>query len=153
MAAIDRDPEHLYPIFKTKVLHVIEEVKAYCVKHHPMYKPAIVEGFRTTRRQQELYAQGRTKPGKIVTQRNGTTNPSNHQSSLACDIAFLRSGNFRWDVPNDLWDYLGHCARAAGLTWGGDWKSPVDKPHIEWPESDSLTYQRAANWKKAQGLK
>lgn len=100
-----------------------------------------------------LYAQGRTKPGKIVTQRNGTTNPSNHQSSLAADFAMKsKHGPIVWN-DDAFWDYLGHCARAAGLTWGGDWKSPVDKPHIEWPESDSLTYQRAANWKRAQGLK
>ena len=131
---------------------ILAEVLAYCTKHCPEYKPAIVEGFRTTKRQKELYAQGRSKPGKIVTGKNGTTNPSNHQTCLAADVAFLRSGVFRWDVPNDLWEYLGHCARAQSLTWGGDWKTLVDRPHIEWPTDDKKTYAKAKIWKKAVGL-
>ena len=149
---MDRDPNHLFPDFRCRLLLIIDEVKAYCIKHHPEFTPAIVEGFRTKKRQQELYAQGRTKPGQIVTQKNGTTNPSNHQSALAADIAFLKAGAFRWDVPGDLWNYLGHCARAQNLTWGGDWSSPVDKPHIEWPTSDKSTYAKAKAWKSQVGL-
>jgi len=149
---IDRDPNHLYPAFREKIEMILSEVEAYCVKHCPEYKPGIVEGFRTTKRQKELYAQGRTTKGKIVTNKNGTTNPSNHQSALAVDVAFKRSGAFRWDVPNDLWEYLGHCARAQGLTWGGDWKTLVDRPHIEWPTADNATYTKAKDWKKSTGL-
>ena len=40
----------------------------------------IVEGLRTQKRQQELYAQGRTKPGPIVTHIDGVTRKSNHQA-------------------------------------------------------------------------
>ena len=40
----------------------------------------VIEGLRTTKRQQDLYAQGRTKPGNIVTKADGVKNKSNHQA-------------------------------------------------------------------------
>lgn len=43
----------------------------------------VVEGVRTEKRQQELYAQGRTKPGKVVT----WTMNSKHIDGLAVDLA------------------------------------------------------------------
>ena len=39
----------------------------------------ITEGVRTTERQRELYAQGRTRPGPVVTNCDGLTDQSNHQ--------------------------------------------------------------------------
>ena len=43
----------------------------------------VVEGVRTIQRQQDLYAQGRTKPGKVVT----WTMNSKHIDGLAVDLA------------------------------------------------------------------
>ena len=43
----------------------------------------IVQGLRTFAEQDELYAQGRTKPGQIVTQARG--GESNHNYGLAAD--------------------------------------------------------------------
>ncbi|MGE7841407.1 hypothetical protein ACQKNX_11485 [Lysinibacillus sp. NPDC093712] len=43
----------------------------------------ITETYRSQERQNYLYAQGRTRPGQIVT----STLNSNHKSRLACDIA------------------------------------------------------------------
>ena len=43
----------------------------------------VVEGVRTKQRQRDLYAQGRTKPGKIVT----WTLMSKHIDGLAVDLA------------------------------------------------------------------
>ena len=43
----------------------------------PMF---VVEGVRTTKRQQEHYAKGRTKPGKIVTHADGVRKKSDHQA-------------------------------------------------------------------------
>ena len=56
----------------------------------------VVEGLRTKQRQEELYAQGRTKPGKIVT----WTMKSKHIDGLAVDIAPCnKDGSINW---NDL---------------------------------------------------
>ena len=40
----------------------------------------ITEGLRTTKEQQQLYAQGRTAPGNIVTNVDGVKKKSNHQA-------------------------------------------------------------------------
>ena len=148
----DSNPAHLFPLMETKVLDIVAELSRWCDAHWPGHKAAISEGFRTRARQVALYAQGRTAPGDIVTYKNGTNNPSNHQSCLACDIVGLTaSGNLTWECPQAFWDYLGHLARAAGLAYGGDWKMH-DWPHVEWNTSDAATYAKARAWKKAQGL-
>lgn len=46
----------------------------------------VSEVFRTVERQQALYAQGRTKPGPIVTERDGVKILSEHQLRTAADI-------------------------------------------------------------------
>ena len=47
----------------------------------------ITSGLRTLEEQQELYAQGRTKSGPIVTNADGVNNKSNHQGGNAVDVA------------------------------------------------------------------
>jgi hypothetical protein len=46
----------------------------------------VSESFRTVERQQWLYAQGRTRPGDKVTERDGVNVVSDHQLRLAVDI-------------------------------------------------------------------
>ena len=94
----------------------------------------IVQGVRTVAEQQALYAQGRTTPGRIVTNCDGVTNRSNHQAKAngfgyAADCAFEGADPFGETKP---WRAYGACAVAVGLVWGGDWKgSLVDRPHVE----------------------
>ena len=47
----------------------------------------VTQGLRTIAEQDELYAQGRTKPGKIVTNAKG--GKSNHNSGLAIDVCIV----------------------------------------------------------------
>lgn len=104
----------------------------------------ITEGVRTQARQQELYAQGRTKKGKIVTNKNGTTNKSNHQAKAdgfghAVDLYPFFEGQVQVnhkDTILRLKQIAAHIKQVAarlgiGITWGGDWKSPYDPPHFE----------------------
>ena len=149
----DRNPDHLYPDFAAKVKAVDSMMHLYAIAHMKDYEWKVTEGFRTTERQKELYAQGRTKPGKIVTHRNGTTKKSPHQSGLAVDFAPFKNGKLDYNVSNVHWEYFGHCARQVGLEWGGDWKGGfVDKPHIEWNRDDAHTYAKAKLWLKENGL-
>lgn len=102
----------------------------------------VVQGLRTAEAQAALYAQGRTKPGKIVTNCDGIKTKSNHQAKAdgfghAVDLAFIDDPrtpvNETWD--EQLWHQAGPaygaCAKALGLVWGGDWKSITDRPHVE----------------------
>lgn len=148
----DRDLNHLYPAFREKVVAVLADLKAYADKHMPGYAWIVVEGFRTAEYQHSLYEKGRTKPGSIVTNRDGVKKRSNHQSSLAVDIVPARGSSVDWEADAEHWSYLGHVARAHDLEWGGDWKKFVDKPHVEWPESDKPTYAAARKWQKENGL-
>jgi peptidoglycan L-alanyl-D-glutamate endopeptidase CwlK len=87
----------------------------------------ITEGFRSPERQAELYAQGRTKPGRIVT--NAKPGESKHNKGLAFDVVFRERG---YAAPEADWQALGMLGRSFGLSWGGYWKGPlVDRPHFE----------------------
>ena len=96
----------------------------------------VVQGLRTTEEQKALFAQGRTTPGSIVTKADGVVNRSNHQAAQdglgrAADCAFVVGGKVVWDGP---WAAYGANAMALGLVWGGNFRSIVDRPHVELPK-------------------
>lgn len=84
----------------------------------------ITETYRSPERQKYLYAQGRTRPGQIVT----WTLKSNHSSRLAWDIA-CSSPVALYDVAT--LNKVGAIARKLGIEWGGDWPNNIDRPHFE----------------------
>lgn len=95
----------------------------------------ITEAYRTPERQDELYAQGRTKPGAIVTYLKGST--SNHCKRRAFDIADKQKG---YDLP---WDAIANVIKGFDFEWGGDFPKKyggtfIDRPHFEWPDSNPL---------------
>ena len=153
MPTPDREYTHLYPAFAEKVKRIAKEMDDWCAAHLSGYACALAEGYRSVARQEQLYAQGRTAPGQIVTEKDGVRHPSNHQSALAADLAFVHQGNLTWDVPEAAWQYLQHLAHTEGLTSGSDWKTFKDMPHIEWPTTDHATYEAARKWKAAMGLR
>ena len=86
----------------------------------------IVQGLRTIAEQNELYAQGRTKAGNIVTNAKGGS--SFHNYGLAIDIVELVNGKANWNYD---YSQLHSIATKHNLKWGGTFKSIVDKPHYE----------------------
>ncbi len=97
--------------------------------------------FRSNEEQDALYAQGRTKPGKTVTDARG--GQSAHNYGLAFDVVPMVGGKPLWNEPitGAHWQMLGDCARQAGCEWGGDWTKRVDGPHVQHP-----------NWKQLAGI-
>lgn len=104
----------------------------------------ITEGVRTLKRQQDLYAQGRTKPGIKVTNADGVRNKSNHQAKAdgfghAVDLYPFFLGQVQVNHPDTIKNLkliATHIKSVAkelgiGIVWGGDWKSPYDPPHFE----------------------
>lgn len=87
----------------------------------------IISGTRTFAEQDALYAQGRTKPGKIVTK--AKAGQSNHNFGCACDIALFLNGDYLEDSP--LYLEAGPIGESCGLQWGGRWRSIKDFPHYE----------------------
>lgn len=96
----------------------------------------ITEGFRTKEYQDYLYAKGRTKPGKVVTNAKGSTYSSQHMWGIAFDIAI----NYKKNTYDEATiKKVAKIAKGIGLGWGGDWKSIVDTPHFYLPKWGSTT--------------
>lgn len=97
----------------------------------------IVQGLRTIPEQDDLYAQGRTKPGKIVTNAKGGS--SFHNYGVAVDFALLIDGQtISWDMKTDWdgdkisdWMEVVFVFKKYGWGWGGNWKSLKDYPHFQ----------------------
>ena len=94
--------------------------------------PIITECYRSPERQDELYAQGRSKPGPIVTYKRGGDSKHNRLPALALDVAFLLpSGGVSWSgLPLSKFARLLKAADAR-VHWGGDWPGFKDLPHFE----------------------
>lgn len=93
-------------------------------------KVVVVEGYRSPERQNELYAQGRTKPGPIVT--NARAGQSRHQSARAVDVAIIKNGKILEGKEYDKYiKELGKMGVAMGLEWGGNFKSIYDPDHFQ----------------------
>lgn len=88
----------------------------------------ITSGFRSKADQDELYAQGRTKAGKIVT--NAPYPQSLHNHGLAFDICFTGANPY----PSDdrLWKKIADTGVKLGLTSGYYFTSFKDRPHFEY---------------------
>ena len=128
------DTSKLHPLLK----HYLDIIIKYCNKEG-IYL-IVTEGLRTKIRQDELYAQGRTTPGNIVTNAKGSDYQSQHQWGIAFDIAIANKGH-TWDT-----EYFKKVAEIAKqhckyIGWGGDWTSPVDRPHFylnKWGSTTAL---------------
>jgi len=90
----------------------------------------VVQGLRTFAEQDALFAQGRTKPGQVVTQAKG--GQSNHNYGLAVDLCPFVNGKPQWN-DNLAFIRIGTEAVKHGLEWGGSWKKFIDKPHVQVP--------------------
>ena len=94
--------------------------------------PIITECYRSPERQEELYAQGRSKPGPIVTYKRGGESNHNKRPTLALDVAFLLpDGELSWSGL--LLSKFARLMKAADarVHWGGDWPGFKDRPHFE----------------------
>ena len=132
---ISRDKNLLYPPFAGQLRDFESRLATAKL---PFY---LYMGLRTFEDQDELYSQGRTKPGQIVT--NACGGDSLHNYGLAAD--FVLDGQpdkpgiqWSWDTKADFnadghsdWMQMGEIAGSCGLEWGGRWKRFPDLPHVQ----------------------
>ena len=116
----------LHPLIRAKAIDAYNE----CVKATPKgIHPYITEGYRSFERSAALYAQGRTKPGQIVS--NAKAGQSYHNYGLSFDMAIQVNGKFDWSV-NHNWMVCVNIFKAHGFFWGGDFSGKFkDYPHFE----------------------
>jgi peptidoglycan L-alanyl-D-glutamate endopeptidase CwlK len=91
--------------------------------------PIVTSTLRTAAEQDALYAQGRTVPGKIVT--NARAGQSAHNHGLALDFVPMVNGKPEWGSKHPHWEALGKLAESVGFEWAGRWTKFREFPHIQ----------------------
>lgn len=127
-----RNREELHPRLQAKINALIY----FCEKKG--LKVGISECYRTVKEQDAIYALGRTKPGNIVTNAPGSSYSSMHQWRVAFDV-YRDDGKGAFNDADSFFKKVSEVGKKIGLEWGGDWKSPVDKPHYQLPYWGSTT--------------
>ena len=116
---------------------------------HPKVKPMVEEfiqkcadngidllvtsTYRDHESQNALYAQGRTTPGKKVTNAKG--GQSWHNWRVAVDIVPMRNGKPVWGTSGsdgELWEQVGQIGESVGLEWAGRWKTFKEYAHFQY---------------------
>lgn len=137
----------LHPSVREEVTQIITQCdKALTGKA----KIRITQGLRNNAEQDAMYAQGRTAPGKKITNAKG--GQSIHNYGFAVDICLIIDGKASWETSKD-WDNdqiadWYECVKIFALhgwEWGGNWKTFKDMPHFEKRNLNS--------WRKLSKLK
>lgn len=114
--------------------------------------PFLTATFRDNAEQDALFNQPRDgkdnngngkidEPAEFVTNAKAGQSPHNYRPALAFDIAF-KGTDGKTDYDPRLFDTFAPLVlKTAGITWGGNFKKLIDRPHFE------LT-----DWKKLAGI-
>lgn len=111
-----RDLNELHPVVKSKAESLLKLAKQQNIDL------VITSTYRDDESQAALYAQGRTKPGLIVT--NAKPGQSWHNWRCALDVVPIRNGKPVWGttgLDGDLWRKVGEIGESVGLEWAGRW--------------------------------
>lgn len=116
LTAVNSDMSLLYPVFANRVTKAVVEANKMG------YSVGVFEAWRSPQRQDYLYAQGRTREGKIVTRAKGWE--SWHQFGVAVDVVQFIKGRPSWDFDPAK---IAQCFLDEGLEWLG----PSDAYHFQ----------------------
>ena len=125
-------PSGLHNIVEEKSMELVEQANKIGI---PIL---ITDGFRSIESQNEIYEQGRTSSGAIVSYAKG--GKSYHNYGLAIDFALLnQDDSISYDLQRDSngngeadWFEVARFGKDLGFTWGGDWRGFKDYPHFEY---------------------
>ena len=118
------------------IAYLRADVRANCIIFIDLCKEAglpvlITETVRDDEYQRYLAANGYAS--------KTATRPTFH--SVKAGLAFDICKNVKGHEYDDLsfFDRCGQIAKQVGFSWGGDWKSFPDKPHIQWDAHGKYT--------------
>ncbi|ESQ86610.1 hypothetical protein ABAC460_23140 [Asticcacaulis sp. AC460] len=137
-----RDIAALHPIVAAKARAFLESCNAQGIEL------LVTSTYRDHDSQDALYAQGRSRPGKKVTNAKG--GQSFHNWRVAFDVVPLRLGKPVWGTACEdrrLWLRIGAIGKAHGLDWAGDWTRFREYPHFQYTGGRSL-----ADFQAGKGL-
>lgn len=93
--------------------------------------------YRSNAEQAKLYAQGRTAPGKIVTDakpgesKHNNVSANGSPAAKAFDVVPMVNGKPDWDATDPIWERLGEIGERCGLEWAGRWTHFKEYPHFQ----------------------
>lgn len=111
-----RSLSELHPVCKAKAEKFLELAKQNGIDI------LVTSTYRDLESQAALFAQGRTKPGLIVT--NARPGQSWHNWRCAFDVVPIRNGKPVWGITGpdgSLWRKVGELGESVGLEWAGRW--------------------------------
>lgn len=88
----------------------------------------VTQGLRTYAQQSQLYGQGRTSPGPIVT--DAHAGYSMHNFGLAVDLDPFNAEIPDWNAADVHWQDMLDKALTCKLAEGAKWRTFPDKPHF-----------------------
>lgn len=111
----------------------------------------VTSTYRDHASQDALYAQGRSLPGRVVTNARG--GQSWHNWRLAFDVVPLRAGKPVWGSTGadlELWKRVGAIGEKVGLEWAGRWVRFRELAHFQY--TGGLTLADLNNGKTIDGV-
>lgn len=135
LSSANRDMSLLYPRFARLVQLALDDC------HAAGYQMEVFEAFRGPERQDYLYAQGRTRPGPIVTKAPAWH--SAHILGLAVDVAAKVNGEWSWNYPVDK-------VRKIFEARGMQSLAPFENSHFQYMNGLDIT--AAVSMMRASGL-
>jgi peptidoglycan L-alanyl-D-glutamate endopeptidase CwlK len=133
----NRDLDALQPVVRDAAKAALAECKAKGLS------VIVTNTYRSGQEQTELYAQGRTAPGKIVT--NAKAGQSLHQYRVALDIVPNPNGKPDWNGDHPIWHEIAAVFIAHGFEWGYNWKRFKEMPHFQMTGGHDLAWFQAGN--------
>lgn len=128
----DRDLHHLLPTVEVAAKKALAAADALGLKY------VVTCTYRTADEQAALYAQGRTTPGKKVT--NAKPGQSFHEFGVALDIYPIVNGKIDFAGTAKEWKTLAQCFKNEGFEWAGEWKTFKELPHFQMTGGHPLSY-------------
>jgi hypothetical protein len=116
-----REPKELHPCLQRGLAELLRRSEKQGLQ------VLVTQTYRDAEYQDDLYAQGRTRPGQIVTNAKG--GQSMHNYRYAFDICKNVKGQEYSD--SNFFSQIGKIWTDMGGEWGGNWTSFVDKPHFQ----------------------
>lgn len=92
--------------------------------------------YRSNKEQAELYEQGRSKGGKIVTYAKAGKSWHNftidgRPAAKAFDCVPMINGKPEWSTRHPVWQMVGKIGTDVGLMWAGNWSRFREYPHFQ----------------------
>ena len=130
---MSRDLNELLPVVKEAATRALANIKAAGIDI------LVTCTGRTAKEQAALYAQGRTAPGRKVT--NAKPGQSFHEYGVALDIYPVVNGKIDFAGTHITeWKKIASYFKAEGFEWAYEWKTFKEMPHFQMTRGHPLSY-------------